>query len=195
MEQHQRQIRVLLARVRARWRRLIAFQAAARASLAVSGVLGVALFLTYWTTRSPIALAAIALIALALAAGALVWGLWPAREIPSDARVARFIEETEPSLDDRLASAVDLAAKPGGEARPALAVPMVADAARRVSSIDPAAVVPGRTLQRAGFQAAAAVLLLAAIGFFGRDTARRSFDAVSLALFPSRVALEVIPGK
>ena len=194
MEQHHRQIRVLLARVRARWRRLVAFQAAARASLAVSGVLAVALFLTYWTTRSPIALAAIALIALALAAGALVWGLWPAREIPSDARVARFIEETEPSLDDRLASAVDLAASPGGEARPALAVPMVADAARRVSSIDPAAVVPGRILRRAGFQAAAALLLLAAIGFFGRDTARRSFDAVSLALFPSRVALEVVPG-
>jgi hypothetical protein len=194
MEQHHRQIRVLLARVRARWRRLMAFQATARASLAVSGVLAVALFLTYWTTRSPIALAAIALIALVLAAGATVWGLWPAREIPSDARVARFIEETEPSLDDRLASAVDLAASPGGEARPALAAPMMADAARRVSSIDPAAVVPGRTLRRAGLQAAAAVLLLAAIGFFGRDTARRSFDAVSLALFPSRVALEVIPG-
>ena len=194
MEQHHRQIRVLLARVRARWRRLIAFQAAARASLAVSGVLAVALFLTYWTTRAPIALAAIALIALALAVGALLWGLWPARENPSDARVARFIEETEPSLDDRLASAVDLAASPGGEARPALAVPMVADAWRRVSSIDPAAVVPGRTLRRAGFRAAAAVLLLAAIGFVGRDTARRSFDALSLALFPSRVALEVVPG-
>ena len=194
MEQHHRQIRALLARVRARWRRRIAFQAAARASLAVSGVLTVALFLTYWTTRAPIALAAIALIALALAVGALVWGLWPAREIPSDARVARFIEETEPSLDDRLASAVDLAASPGGEGRPALAAPMVADAARRVSSIDPAAVVPGRTLRRAGFQAAAAVLLLAAIGFLGRDTAHRSFDAVSLALFPSRVALEVVPG-
>ena len=74
MEQHHRQIRVLLARVRARWRRLIAFQAAARASLAVSGVLAVALFLTYWTTRAPTALAAIALIALALAAGALVVG-------------------------------------------------------------------------------------------------------------------------
>jgi hypothetical protein len=194
MEQHHRQIRVLLARVRARWRRLMAFQATARASLAVSGVLAVALFLTYWTTSSPIALAAIALIALVLAAGALVWGLWPAREIPSDARVARFIEETDPSLDDRLASAVDLAASPEGEARPALAAPMVADAARRVSSIDPAAVVPGRTMRRAGLRAAAAVLLLAAIGFFGRETARRSFDAVSLALIPSRVALEVVPG-
>jgi hypothetical protein len=194
MEQHHRQIRVLLTRVRARWRRVVAFQAAARASLAVSGVLAVALFLTYWTTRSPIALAAITLMALALAAGAIVWGLWPAREIPSDARVARFIEETDPSLDDRLASAVALAASPEGEARSALAAPMVADAARRVSSIDPAAVVPGRTVRRAGFRAAAAVLLLAAIGFSGRETVRRSFDAVSLALFPSRVALEVVPG-
>ncbi len=194
MEQHHRQIVVLLARVRARWRRLIAFQAAARASLALSGVLAAALFLTYWTTRSPIALAAIALIALALAVGAIVWGMWPARESPSDARVARFIEETHPSLDDRLASAVDLAASPERGARTALAAPMMADAARRASSIDPAAVVPGPTMRRAGFRAAAAVLLLAAIGFVGRENARRSFDAVSLALFPSRVALEVVPG-
>src|SRR5262245_24376721 len=132
MDQHHHQILVLLARVRARWRRLIAFQAAARAALALSGVLAAALFLTHWTTRSPIALATIALIALALAVGALVWGLWPAREIPSDARVARFIEEAEPSLNDRLASAVDLAATPEGRPRPALAAPMMADAARRV---------------------------------------------------------------
>jgi hypothetical protein len=192
MEQQHRAIRVLLARVRTRWRRLVALQAAARAALAVSGVLSAALLLTYWTTRSPIALAAVALAALGLTVGALVWGFWPARENPSDARVARFIEEVEPSLDDRLASAVDLAASP--EAGPALAGPMVADAARRAESIDPAAVVPAPTLQRAAFRAAAAVLLLGGIGFFGLDAARRSFDAVSLTLFPSGVELEVVPG-
>lgn len=194
MDQHHRQIRALLARVRARWRRLIALQAVVRAALAVSGVLAIALFMAYWTSRAPVALAAIGLVGLALAVGVVVWGLWSAREVPSDTRVARFIEESEPSLDDRLASAVDVAASERPDARPALAAPMVADAARRASGIDPALVVPGKTLRRAGFQAAAALLLVAALAFVGRDTASRSFDAMSLALFPSRVTLEVIPG-
>ena len=35
--------------------------------------------------------------------------LWPVRQCPSDKQVARFIEEREPSLDDRLVSAVDVA--------------------------------------------------------------------------------------
>ena len=39
-----------------------------------------------------------------------------------------------------------------------------------------------------------AMLLLAATGFAGRHTARESVDSISLALFPSRVVLEVTPG-
>lgn len=195
MDQHHRQIRELIARVRARWRRLMVLQAAVRTSLALSGVLAVALFLAYSTARAPMVLIAIAAAALVLAAGALVWGLWPVREFPSDRRVARFIEESDPSLDDRLASAVDLAAsKRQGEDAPALAAPMVADAARRASAVDPSLVVAGHTLRRAGRQAAGAVLLLAAVLFAGRDTARRAFDVVSFTLFPSRVTLEVAPG-
>ncbi len=37
---------------------------------------------------------------------ALVWGLLPLRRRPTDRQVARFIEEREPSLDDRLVTAV-----------------------------------------------------------------------------------------
>src|SRR5437588_12976635 len=89
-----RQIRELLGRVRGRWRRLIVFHAGVRAALAASAVLAVALLLTRWTGRAPSALAALGIAAVVLAAAALVWGLWPARENPSDARVARFIEES-----------------------------------------------------------------------------------------------------
>jgi hypothetical protein len=71
---------------------------------------------------------------------------------------------------------------------------MVADAARRASGVDPGAVVPRQILRRSGFQAAAAVLLLASVAFVGRGTARQSIDALSLMLFPSRVTLEVRPG-
>src|SRR6266849_6054470 len=137
MQAHRQEIRELLDRVRSRWQRLSAFRATVRAALAASGVLAVALGLTFWTTRSPLALAALGVVATALAIAALVWGLWPVRRAPSDARLARFIEESEPSLGDRLASAVDLLAS-GREADVSrLAGLMVADAARRASAVDP----------------------------------------------------------
>ena len=77
---------------------------------------------------------------------------------------------------------------------PALAVPMVADADRRAARVDPSTIVRGETLRRAGLQAAAAAILAFAVAFAGRGVARQSFDAAALALFPSRVTLEVTPG-
>src|ERR1700680_5112940 len=126
MQAHQQQIRELLDRVRSRWQRLSAFRATVRGALAASAVLAVALVLTIWTTRSPMALAALGVAATVLAIAALVWGLWPVRRAPSDTQLARFIEEKEPSLDDRLASAVDLLAAGRGDAAGRLAGPMVA---------------------------------------------------------------------
>ncbi len=46
---------------------------------------------------------------------------------------------------------------------------MVADAAARAEAVDLDAVVPGEALRRAGFQAAAAALLLASVAFVGRE--------------------------
>ena len=184
-------LRVLLARVRARWRRLVALQAIVRAALAAAGVMAIALALAHWTTL-PAMLAALGAAALVVTAALVAWALSPAREVPSDARVARFIEEADPSLDDRLASAVAvMIAAP--DVSP-LAGPMLADASRRASAVDPAAVVPPERLRRAGFQAAAAVLLVSVVGFSGRGVARQSFDALSLSLFPARVRLDVAPG-
>ncbi len=76
----------------------------------------------------------------------------------------------------------------------ALAGPMLADASRRASAVDPAVVVPPERLRRAGFQAAASLLIVGAVGFGGRGVARQSFDALSLSLFPARVRLDVTPG-
>src|SRR5258706_3278243 len=194
MSAHHQQIRELVDRVRSRWRRLTLFRAAVRAAIAASLVLAVGLFLTYWTTRTPVALAPLGLVALTLVAGAIVWGFWPVRRTPSEAQVARFLEERDPSLDDRLASAVDLLVGGRESEAPGLAAPMVADAARRASVVDPSSVVSRDILRRAGVQAVAAAVLLAAVAFFGRHTARQSFDALSLTLFPSRVALEITPG-
>src|SRR5688500_17699736 len=188
------QIRELLDRVRARWRRVVLFRAAVRAGLAASAILAIAVFLTFWTTRAPLALAAIAVLAVGFGAAAVAWGFWRTRRSPTDVQVARFIEEREPSLDDRLVSAVDLLGSPRESETAGLAGPMVADAGRRASNVEPSAIVSAGTLRRAGFQAVAAALLLAAIAFFSRDVARQAYDALALTLFPSRVTLEVVPG-
>jgi hypothetical protein len=193
MDQHQHQIRALLNRVRTRWRRLIAVRALVRTMLAVAGVFAVALGFTAWA-GTPTALVAIALAAAVLVLAAIVWGLWPAREYPSDLRVARFLEEHDPSLDDRLASAVDLVGLKSDAALPAMAVPMMADAAARASAIDPKLVVPRRALRRAWLGAAAAALVLAAVAFVGRGPARRTVDAVSITMFPTSITLDVTPG-
>jgi hypothetical protein len=187
-----RLIRELLARVRARWRRLIALNAIVRAALLTSVVLAAALLVMRSTGRHPRALAVVAAVSGAMLVAAVVRGLWPARERPSDRRVARFIEEAEPSLDDRLATAVDADAA-RVESSP-IREAMIADAARRASAIDPTQVVAESRLRRATVQAAAAVLILLGIGFLGRAGLRQSLDALAYTLFPERLHLDVIPG-
>ena len=185
-------VRQLIERVRARWRRLVLLQSAARAGLALAGVLAFVLLAAAWTTRVPLVLAALVVAAALAAVAAVVWAFWPARAIPSDGRVARFVEEREQSLDDRLVSAAELASS--GAPPTMVGRLFTDDVGRRASEVDPAAIVPSETLRRAGLQAAASLLLVAVIAFAGRATIRQAVDALSLRLFPSRIALEVTPG-
>src|SRR5438552_1630465 len=105
-------IRDLIRRTRARWLTLTLFQATVRAALASAGVLVVALGVSrlvwHWADRAPLAVALMGAAALILMFTAFLWGLAPLRQRPSDARVARFIEERAPSLEDRLVSAIDV---------------------------------------------------------------------------------------
>ena len=130
-----------------------------------------------------------------IVAGVAIWLALPLRHAPDDGRVARFIEEHAPVLDDRLATAVDAVRSERVRAlSPALIEPMLADAARRVSAIDLDTIVPRATLRRAGGLAAAAGLLLLVLCIVAREPAAQVVDAASLALFPSHVRLEVTPG-
>ncbi|PYQ95855.1 MAG: hypothetical protein DMF97_16300, partial [Acidobacteria bacterium] len=170
---HEHTIRELIDGVRRRWRTLLAEM------------------LALGTHGAPRALAAVAIIALVGATAALLLGLWPLRRVPGDRQVARFIEEQTPSLDDRLVSAVDVAHSPS---RAALAELMLSDAAKRAREIEPHRIVPAEALRRAGFQAAASVLVFAAVLAVGWSTARQAVDAVWLTAFPDRLTLQVTPG-
>ncbi len=191
----------LLGRVRARWQAIRVLRATSRAAVAVSIVLTVSLIAVVWMARSPLALGAMGLLVLLFAAGAVLWGLAPLRGRPTDAQLARFIEEHAPSLDDRLVTAVELIGQVGQVGRVGrvgqvltFAGPMLADAAVRARTVDVESVVPTEAVRRATVRAAGAILMLAIVAVVGRGPAQQVADAASLILFPSRAVLDVRPG-
>lgn len=187
-------IQELLDRVRARWRRLVLLDVTTRAASACALIVGVALALSLWTARAPVVLAALGVLSFLAALGAIVWAAWPARRIPSDRMVARFIEERNPALDERLVSAVDVATTRAHDERPALASAMVRDAALAAASVEPSSVVSQEALRTRALRAAVACAVLLGVLFVARHAARQSFDAAALTLFPSKIVLEVSPG-
>jgi hypothetical protein len=191
MTEHYQPIANLLERVRVRWRRLVAWRVTMRAALGAIAVLAAFDLLSRFTTRAPLTLAVLGVLAIAVLVGAVARALLPLREAPSDARIARFIEERKTELDERLVSAVTAAQH---AAPPRLAASMINDAARAAASVDPAEIVAAEVLRRARIQAFAALIVVAAIAFDARHPARQAYDALALALFPAHVVLEVTPG-
>lgn len=186
-------VRRLLVRVRRRWQTLIVLRALATAALGAAIGLVLLMAAAIAVGRSPTRLALLGFVAGACGALLVVRALWPVRRSPSDAQVARFIEERDPSLDDRLVSAVDIASRPPAE-QPRLTAPLLADADRRAARIELDTVVPARRLRDAGLRAAAALLLFGGLAVLGFGTVRQSVDALSYTLFPTRLALDVTPG-
>ena len=138
-----------------------------------------------WALGALVATVPIAGLAAALALG------WKLRYRPSDRRIARYIEERCPELEDRLATAADVLHAPG---RSAFDGAILDDAARRGAALDLDRVVPRARLWRRGATAAiAAALLLAAL-----TLARRPLDgaiwATRLAVWPPALTLAVEPG-
>ena len=111
MTEHYQFIASLLERVRVRWRRLVAYRATMRTTLLVTAVLAAFDLLARFITRAPLALATLGVLAVILVIAAIIRGLLPLRDAPSDAQIARFIEERKTELDERLVSAVGVAAQ------------------------------------------------------------------------------------
>ena len=151
-------IRELLDRVRARRRRVALLGAVVRAALGVAFVLGVLLVVQPRLPERPVFLAVAAFVTLALSASTLLWAFVPARRLPSNLRLARFIEERAPVLDDRLISAVGVLQADGAPA--ALTGPMLADAARVAATIDAAAIVPDVRVRAGNVRAFASLTFL-----------------------------------
>ena len=123
------------------------------------------------------------LAAVSLVAG-VAWGLLPLREAPSDARIARFIEERKTELDERLVSAVGVASG-NRQTPPALAASMVGDAARAASTVDPAEIVASEVVAaRRDSGRCGGPACWPRRRFSSADKARQSYDAVVARAVP-----------
>ncbi len=117
--------------------------------------------------------------------------LWPLRVRPNDQRVARLVEERCPDLEDRVATATELE----GAGDPAFRQLLVADAAKKLRSLDPGAVVvPTAQLRAAVLRGVVATAALVALLALGGEPIGRVARTAWLVAFPSDLTVVVEPG-
>jgi hypothetical protein len=198
MGEHYLELNALIRRVRNRWRMTSALRAWSLAAAAAALVIGLAFSVHQFAQPQGGALIA---LWVAAAAGALIclgWFLSPIRRTPGEHKVARYIEECCPELEDTLVTAIVQGVASGDAVGPDPASPMkaavAADAVRRTRGLDLDRVVSRRTVRMAALRALAATVLLCIAAGFAFAPARRAAGVLALYLFPSRFALEVAPG-
>ncbi len=183
-------IRHAVETVRDRWVRRVRLQAGARAGAGVAltwSVAWVAVWAAHLSGPGLVATVVAALVATA-AWIPLAWRRPPA---PSDALLARLVEDMHPAFEDRLATAVDVASRStGGPLDRAL----LADAAGALEREPIDDVVPAAAVKRATIRAGAVGVLLLAVTIAWIAPARRAFDIAGAFLFPGWLSLDVRPG-
>ena len=185
------ELRALLGRIRRRWFVSVAARTMSRVALAWAAlILAVAFGDRAVPSTDQTVLARAAGLAIALAAVAAL-ALWLMRRRPDDRRVARFVEERCPELDDTIVTAVDLSTR---AEQPPFA-PLVVDAAvARLRALDVARVVPRAELRRRVLRLAisGACLLLAVLVAWPFGT--RVAELARVRYVPSSIRVAVAPG-
>src|SRR5262245_7953813 len=96
---HHSEIHRLLRSIRSRWRWLVLCRGAIRAALGAAVIIATGLLLAGLAGRMPTILAIVAVATVVLGLVVIAWGFLPARRVPTDARLARYIEERSPALE------------------------------------------------------------------------------------------------
>ena len=185
------EVRAALAGVRRRW---LAARLMRAGACLVSGVclsLLVVLIVDLAFALPDIPMLLLAGGALVAAAVFAVRVLWPLREQPTDRRVARFVEERYPELEDRVASATDLG---DTGTRTVFHDLVVADAAAQLRRVDLGRVVTPAHLRLAAMRGVLATAVLVAILTLGIGPFSRVARTAWLYALPFNVTLEVEPG-
>ena len=185
------ELRAALAGVRRRWMATRLMRAVARLVAGLSLGLLVVLIVDLVLVPPDILMLLLAGGALVATAIFAVRVLWPLRERPTDRRVARFVEERCPELEDRVVSATEI----GETGTPAVFENLVvADAAEKLRRVDLGRVVTSAHLRGAALRGVMATTALALILILGIGPFSRVARTAWLYAFPFTVTLEVEPG-
>ena len=186
------ELQSILADIRRRWTlrsrlRAWALGAAAAATVVLAGVIAVLLL-----APEGMPLVATTTIVVLVALGALARASWSFRFSPTDAQLARLIEERSPGLDDVVVTAVEYAARP--QAEPRMRQLLAADAARSLASVDRETIVSTPSMRQAALRAAVATIALAVAGSAFVPGVSRATNVAAAYLFPARLTVDVTPG-
>ena len=185
------ELRAALTGVRRRWMAARLMRAVARLVAGLCFGLLVVLIVDLVLVPPDIPMLLLAGGALAATAALAVRLLWPLRERPTDRRVARFVEERCPELEDRVASATEL----GETGSPSVfQVLVIADAAETLRRVDLGRVVTSARLRGAVLRGVLATVVLAVILTLGIGPFSRVARTVWLYAFGFTVTLDVEPG-
>jgi hypothetical protein len=180
-----------LAQVRRRWLQLVALTVAPRALVAAAVAIGAAAAVDAIWRPGEGALLLLAVAVLLVIAGACLAVVWPYRRRPDDRRVARYVEERCPDLDDSLAAAVDVAER--NSAAP-FAPLVLARAAAALERLDPVGIVDPSAMHAAARRTMVALAALCLAGIFAVPLAERTAEVVLARVFPGSISIAVSPG-
>ena len=185
------ELRAALAGVRRRWMAARLMRAVAR--LVICLCLGLVVVLIVDLVLAPPDIPMLLLAGGAFAATVVfaVRLLWPLRERPTDRRVARFVEERCPELEDRVASATEI-----GETGTLSVFQdlVIADAAERLRGVDLRRVVTPAHLRATAVRGVLATAVLVVILTLGIGPFSRVARTAWLYAFGFNVTLDVEPG-
>jgi hypothetical protein len=196
---HRSELVDVIRRVRNRWRMKLALRGAV---VVVAGTVLALLLsasgLESFRFSAP-AIIAFRIVTVTIFVGLLVYGLvWPLRRRVSDAQVAMYLEECDPTLEAKIISAVEATANGGSEAHsPRLVEKLVEQAIEQCRTMDHANTVERSALQRHAATLAAIAAIVALALAFGPAYLRHGMSA--LLTFQSAAAstpykIEVRPG-
>jgi hypothetical protein len=204
------QLQSLLNDVRRRWRTSVALRLAGRASLSASICLLAAFALASVLQPRDTALLAIVGTLLAIAGGVAFVVLRGFGHRPSDARVARFVEErvaaihghaqvdesagTIQPFDDVLVSAVADEGDGAREGAPAFQALVVRSAARQLQAFGVDRIVPVRAIVRGAGEALGGAAALGVAVTLTWPILARAAEAAWIAVLPRTIDVRVVPG-
>lgn len=180
--------------VRRRWFAAVALQNSARVFVAAAALVALAALADRWTSPAEGAVLLLVVAVIAAVAGAATFVWWPYRKRPDDLRVARFIEEHCPELDDSIATAVHITRGARDPAHDSFAPLVVDTAVRHLRALDPARVVDTALLRSAAIRALAAGAALALALIVGRSFLGHAIEVARIRFFPGSIAISVEPG-